>query len=114
MPDTVAAHAFAGMAFSSAPSRVALADRSACCSLIGRGAPRAISASLAAGVGYCGVYNPVLAQVRRLTLLSALRARWASTWPRVQPASREGAVTSASDSVAVVASSRSVADESSA
>ena len=41
-------------------------------------------------LGYIGVSSPVRAQVSRLTSASALRARWVSTWPRVQPGSSEG------------------------
>ena len=63
-------------------------------------------ASRACWLAYCGCSTPVAAQVSRLTRLSALRAMWASTWPRDHPGSRDGARTSSSDRVLAVSSSR--------
>src|SRR5581483_2699179 len=48
-----------------------------------------------AGDAYIRASVPVRAQVSRLTSASALRARWDSTCPRVQPGSRAGAASRA-------------------
>src|SRR5579884_3411058 len=55
-----------------------------------RPAPASMSLLRCPGFGYASCRSPVAAQVSRLHRASALRARWVSRWPRVQPSSAHG------------------------
>ena len=71
-------------------------------------APSAMSASRDSREAYIGVGSPVVAQCTRLEIASALRAMCVTTWARVHPSHRLGAVIEASSSLAAVDSSASV------
>jgi hypothetical protein len=68
-----------------------------------------MSLSRRKALAYCGISTPVWAHSSRFTRLSALRARWAMTWPRVHPGSEEGSVTACSSRPRMVSSRRVVA-----
>ncbi|ANZ38737.1 hypothetical protein BBK82_24405 [Lentzea guizhouensis] len=68
-----------------------------------------MSASRSARDVYAWCSTPVLAQVSRFTSASALRARWVTTCPRVQPGSRLAPRTAASSSSSTTSYSTSVA-----
>ncbi|GAA0620938.1 hypothetical protein GCM10010174_44540 [Kutzneria viridogrisea] len=79
-----------------APNRPQAASRSSRSSHSERGAPSSIAVSRSALLVYMGCSTPVRAQVSRFTRPSALRARWLSTCPLVQPGSALAALAEAS------------------
>ncbi|SFQ24489.1 hypothetical protein SAMN04489713_12520 [Actinomadura madurae] len=115
---TICRQASAGISEYSAANWSALARTSAISSVVLRSAPASIWAARAVRLGYSCAGSPVRAQFSSRVPPSALRARWVSTWPRVQPGSRDGRRMSSSlrpsvvvirCSVAVVIRSRSTA-----
>src|SRR5581483_612935 len=78
------------------------------CSAV-RPAPASMSLFRCPGFGYASCRSPVAAQVSRLRRASALRARWVSRWPRVQPSSAQGSRTAWSSSRSAVPSNWAVA-----